>query len=170
VRQGAAAALRQGQEDIEGFRRVSEKLDQVRQKAQAVGGLLEQEDKDRPLANQRYSAAVDALARFEGGDGAAAGWDGLLKRLVEIDGNLDRADALAREDISLANAAIAAIAEAERAIRAARAFYELGFTDLLDRAVVLVLHLRDGVGAAECIGQLVELRLNGAPDFIEYHI
>src|SRR5262249_8041973 len=107
VRQGAAVALRQGQEDVAGFRRVLEKLDRVRQKSQAVGGLLRQEDKDRPPANQRYRAAVDALARFEGGAVAPGDWDRLLQRLDEIEGNLDRADVLAHEDISLANGAIA---------------------------------------------------------------
>lgn len=128
VRQGAAVALRQGQEDVEGFRRVFEKLDRVRLKAQAVGGLLQQEDKDRPPTNQRYRAGVDALARFQGGAVAPGDWDRLLKRLDEIEGNLDRADALAHEDISLANGAIAEIAAADRVVRAARAFYESGIT------------------------------------------
>ena len=51
-----------------------------------------------------------------------------MSRLDEIDGNLDRALALAHEDISLANGAIAEISEADRVIRASRAYYESGVT------------------------------------------
>jgi uncharacterized membrane protein YgcG len=128
VHQGAAVALRQGREDVEGFRRVTQKLEQVKQKAETIGSLLRQEDKDRPPANQRYRTAVAALNQFERGDESGATWDRLLGRLGEVEGNLDRAQTLANEDISLANGAIAEIAESDRAIREARAFYESGVT------------------------------------------
>jgi hypothetical protein len=132
VSQGAATALRQAQEDVEIHRRFLEQLDVVKQKAQAVGTLLEQEDKDRPPANQRYRAAVDELAALESADGADRDhdhqWDRRLRRVAEIDQSLDRAEELARTDISQAHGAIAEIASAERATREAHAYYEYGVT------------------------------------------
>jgi hypothetical protein len=156
VRQGAAVTIRRGQEDVEGFRRVSQKIGQVRQKAQEVGALLRQEDKDRPPANQRYRAAVDALAQLDGGNTAPGDWDRLLKRLGEIEGNLDRADALAHEDISLANGAIAEISEADRAIRSARAFYESGVTVDVSEAEARITRAR-GALATQSYEQAIEL-------------
>ena len=41
--------------------------------------------------------------------------------------------------------------------------------DLFDRTVVLVLHLGDRVVAADRVGQLVELRRDGLPDFAQNH-
>jgi hypothetical protein len=132
ISQGAATALRQAKEDVESHRQFLEQLDAVRQKAQAVGSLLEQEDKDRPPANQRYRAAVADLAALESTDGAAHAhdhqWERRLRRIAEIEQSLDRAGELARTDISLANGAIAEIAAAERATREARAYYEYGMT------------------------------------------
>jgi|GEM_PF-3313949 len=128
IRQGLAVALRQGREDVDGFQRVSQKLDQVKQKARTLGAMLSQEEKDRPPANQRYRAAVDALAHFENGSVNTTDWDLRLRQLGEVEGNLDRAESLARQDISLANGAIAEINQAVRTVRAARAFYERGVT------------------------------------------
>src|SRR5262249_55988257 len=42
-------------------------------------------------------------------------------------------------------------------------------TDLLDRSIVLVLHLGDRVVTADRVGQLVELRLDGLPDLRQDH-
>ena len=43
------------------------------------------------------------------------------------------------------------------------------FLQLLDRPVVFVLHLGDRVVAANRVGQLVELRRDGVPEFAEDH-
>ena len=156
VRQGAAVTIRRGQEDVEGFRRVSQRMGQLRQKAQEVGALLQQEDKDRPPANQRYRAAADALAQFNGGNLAPGDWDRHLKRLDEIEGNLGRADALAHEDISLANGAIAEITEADRSIRSARAFYESGVTVDVSEAEAQIARAR-GALATQSYEQAIDL-------------
>jgi hypothetical protein len=132
VGQGAATALRQAREDVESHRRFLEQLDQVKQRAEAVGSLLQQEDKDRPPANQRYRAAMADLAALESGSGNGAGadhqWERGLRRIADIEGSLKWAEELARKDITQAHGAIAAITEAERIIRAARTYYEYGIT------------------------------------------
>ncbi|MGE5754331.1 MAG: hypothetical protein ACM35G_01240, partial [Planctomycetaceae bacterium] len=127
VRRGLALARKQAQEDVEGYRRTVERLEQVRRRAQGVGALLAREQKDRPPANQRFRAAAQALAGF-GRDARIdpGSWDRELRRLDEIAADLDRAEALADRDIAAANGAIAEIARAARAIREAHAFYDEG--------------------------------------------
>ena len=43
------------------------------------------------------------------------------------------------------------------------------FLELLDRSIVLVLHLGDRIIAAEPVAQLVELGREGLPDFSQNH-
>jgi hypothetical protein len=128
ARQGLAVAQKQAQDDVEGHQRLAQKLDAVRSKAQEVGRLLQGENKDRPPANQRYKAAAQALDAF-GRTGRTPGdWDRRLGQLDEIAANIDRAESLAQEDVSLANGAIAEISEASRAVREAQAYYAEGVT------------------------------------------
>jgi hypothetical protein len=126
--QGVATALKQAEDDFANYGRLLETLDRVRQKADAVGNLLRHEDKDRPPANQRYRAAVGELSAFENSAGDDRQWERGLRRLADIEELLERAEASAREDISLANSAIAEIAAAERTTREAHAYYESGIT------------------------------------------
>ena len=127
LRRGLAVAQEQAESDVEGFRRAAERLEQVRQRARQVEALLAREEKDRPQANQRYRAASQELAELErDAQGEPGSWDRRLRRLDEIAANLDRAEALAGQDIKLANAANAEIAEAARVIREARAYYQSG--------------------------------------------
>ncbi len=160
VKQGVAVALRQGREDVDGFRRASQKLDQVKQRARSLGAMLSQEEKDRPPANQRYRAAVDALAPLENGGGNAFDWDRLLTQLNEVEGNLDRAESLAKEDISLANGAIAEIGQADRTIREVRAFYEVGVTADVTAAETELARAR-GALASQSYEQAIDFA-NGA--------
>lgn len=127
VRRGLAVARKQAEADVEGLRRAAERLEQVRRRLREVESHLSREEKDRPPANQRYQAAARALAEFERDGRIEPGaWDQRLRRLDEIAADLDRAEALAAQDVSLANAAIAEISSAARAIREARAYYQAG--------------------------------------------
>ena len=155
VRQGLAMAMRQGGEDVEGYERVTTKLEQVRRKARDLGSMLGREEKDRLPANQRYRAALDALRAFEGGPADASDWGHLLRQLDEVEANLDRAEGLAREDVSLANGAIAEINQADRAIRSARAFYELGVSADVNNAEGELARAR-GALATQSYEQAVE--------------
>jgi hypothetical protein len=156
VRQGTEVALRQGQEDVAGYHKLLQKLDQVRRKADAVGVMLQREDKDRPPANQRYRSAVSALRAFQSGsDLPAADWDRLLARLNEIEGDLDRAQSLAHEDISLAKGAISEISQADRAIREARAYYTTGVTVDVSEAESRIARAR-GALASQAYEQAIE--------------
>jgi hypothetical protein len=128
ARQGLTVAQKQAQDDVEGDRRVAQKLDAVRSKAQQVGRFLQGEAKDRPPANQRYQAAAQALDAFGRMERAPGDWDRMSGRLDEIAATLDRAESLAQQDVSLANGAIAEISEASRALREAQAYYAEGMT------------------------------------------
>jgi len=91
--------------------------------------LLRANTADRPRSNQRYQAAaqiLDETARES--TLSRPDWERLLGRLAEARSGLDAAEQLAREDIRLAEQAAAEIAEAEREIRRARSYYNLGFS------------------------------------------
>ena len=47
---------------------------------------------------------------------------------------------------------------------------DAAFLELLDRAVVLVLHLRDRVGLPEDVGDLVDLRHERGPELLKNHM
>lgn len=127
--QGVAVALRQGQEDVEGCRQVLRRHEAVRQKAERIGQMLDRETRDRPPANQRYRGAAAALSEFERGvDAPGPGWNQRLGRLQEIEADLDSAEALSRQDLTLASGAETAIHDADRSVRQVKAFYEAGVT------------------------------------------
>jgi hypothetical protein len=143
VRQGAGVAFKQGREDTDNFLLLNRKLEEARRRSKEIGSLLANERKDRPPANQRYRAAVSALSAIDGSIGAPnADWNRLLGRLGEIEADLDRAESLAREDISLANGAIVEISQADRAIREARAYYTSGITVDVSGAETLLARAR----------------------------
>lgn len=157
VRNGCEVSRKQGAEDVDQFLDFSLQLEQAKRKAERIGDLLKRQSKDRPPANQRHRAAVESLAQVERAVGSAAGdWDRLLGRLEEVSGNLDRAEALAGEDISLANRAVAEIAEADRTIREARAFYASGVTVDVSEAASHLSRAR-GALATQAYEQAIEL-------------
>jgi len=150
VRNGLELAARQAQEEIQGHARLAEQLSLVRSRLQAVGRLLQQEDKDRPPANQRYQQAVESMGRYESNNPLAeSNWDERLRWLQEIAESLDRAESLANQDINLANGALSEIESAGRTIRKVQAYYRSGVSADLGQAESLLQQARRQVEAQE---------------------
>ncbi len=127
IREGFAIARERAEGDINAYGQLSQRTQQARERADQVGTLLRSEDKDRPDANQRYQRAVETLDRLVHQARSARGdWTRMLREAEGAIADLDRAELQAREDVQLANRAIAEIAEASRAIRQARAFSSMG--------------------------------------------
>jgi exonuclease SbcC len=127
AREGLAIARERAEADIQAHDRLAAEVSRLRPRLDQLGALLRREQKDRPPSNLRYRAAVEALARAE--DEAARGstdWPRLLVMVREAAEELERGEALAREDIRLATQAESELDGAERAIRTARGFSVLG--------------------------------------------
>jgi uncharacterized membrane protein YgcG len=144
ARRAIDLATKQAQEDIAGYEKLKAREDQVRQRIESVGRLLEKGDKDRPPANQRFRQARDLFSRYEStGADMSYGWDEKLRWLDEIASNTDRAEELANQDINLANGAAAEIDSAARALRTSQAYYGSGVSAEMSRAESLLTEARN---------------------------
>jgi septal ring factor EnvC (AmiA/AmiB activator) len=88
-----------------------------------VAETLRTHTADRPRANQAHRGAVNALQALRGNQG---NWQQLLARATNAKQDLQNAEQWATEDIRLAAQAAQAVAEAERAVGAARSFVASG--------------------------------------------
>ncbi len=127
-------AREQAEVELKYRREVLNRLNELSQRADRLGGTLRSEDKDRPPANLRYRSAIEALARVASAiQSPAADWRALSEQLNDVASDLAKSEALAHEDFQLANQAIAEIASANRVIRQARTFSSMGYSpDLQD--------------------------------------
>jgi hypothetical protein len=104
-------------------------LGQLRSRAERVGQMLQSGSTDRVLANERYRAAREALDRLNDEcRQSRPDWTRLTARVREIDADFDRVEQLAKEDQQLSQQAASALADAEKAIREARAFRDQDIT------------------------------------------
>lgn len=150
LRNGMELARKQADEDIQGHAKLAEQLTLVRSRLQAVGRLLQQENKDRPPANQRFQQAVESMSRYDQKNPLAeSNWDERLRWLQEIAESLDRAESLANQDINLANGAIAEIESAGKAIRKVQAYYRSGISADLGNAESYLEKARQQLNAQE---------------------
>lgn len=128
ARKGYAAARAAAEEDVAANRKLLARIDDVTREAERVGRLLESHHEDRPRANSCYRAAREDLERVQsesgrGRVGAAPDWTRLLKQLEAAAEELRKAEALAREDLRLADQAQTEMGVASQAVgRAAEHF------------------------------------------------
>jgi hypothetical protein len=109
--------------DLKAHAQFEEQLHRAGARADEVGKLLRAENKDRAPANNLYRRALETLRLVEAQTRERSGdWERLLTQVKGVLDDLDHAERLAREDIQLANRAIAEIAEANRSLRSARTF------------------------------------------------
>ena len=104
-------------------------LQQLREAAIRLGDQLRQQTADRPLANQRYQAALQALEELNGLTAAGqADWHDLASRLEFVRADLRTAQGLFQEDLRMAQQAEQEIAEADRELQRARSYNQSGIT------------------------------------------
>jgi hypothetical protein len=98
-------------------------LNQILIQADGVARLLRSSHADRMPANERFRSASVRLERLaQESRMPRPDWTGLASQLREIEGDLRRAERLAREDAQLAEQAAAEIAETESVVGQARAY------------------------------------------------
>jgi hypothetical protein len=140
--QAIAESRQEAEKDVAAYRRLIEQLHQVHEEARKVKTVLDQHLEDRPQANRRYAEAERVLGRIDAAcETGEADWEGLLKQLDDVRGDLSDADRLAQADLDLARQAREAARNAEQTIRHAQEFYRHGVSasvsvarDRLERA------------------------------------
>jgi uncharacterized membrane protein YgcG len=136
VRQALAAAIEefgiaqsQAEADLRAHEQLSGEYDRARRELERVADLLSGRREDRVAANRHFRAAAEVLDQVGLDLEAPHGeWTRLLERVRGAQDDLEQAEGLAREDIRLAGQAQSEVAEADRAIRQARAYFEMGVT------------------------------------------
>lgn len=124
-----AIAEEHAQADTQAYQQVVAQFDHARNRAEAIGAMLQRERADRPAANQRYRTGIEALGRVnEAMQSARGGWDQILATLNDALADLDRAEESAHQDIRLAQQAESEFGQAARSLRQAQAFVSMGIT------------------------------------------
>jgi hypothetical protein len=122
-------ARSQAEADLKVYEVLTSEYDEARKYADRVQAFLAGHGEDRMAANQRYRKAEEILKRI-GDESTRVGneWPRLLDQVRGARADLDQSERLAREDVRLARQAESEIADAARAIRQARGYFEMGVT------------------------------------------
>jgi hypothetical protein len=122
-----AIAQSHAETDVRTHEQLKSEFNQARQQADRVYALLAGHREDRMAANQHYQAAADVLDQVSVDLNAPRGESArLLQQVRGAIADLQQADQMAREDIRLAQQAMAELAEARRAIDRSRSYFAMG--------------------------------------------
>jgi hypothetical protein len=122
-----AIAQSHAETDVRTYEQLKSEFGQARQQADRVYTLLAGHREDRLAANQRYQAAADVLDQVSVDLNAPRGESArLLEQVRGAAADLQQAEQMAREDIRLAQQAMAELAEARRAIDQSRSYFAMG--------------------------------------------
>ncbi len=122
-----AIAQSHAETDVRTHEELKNEFSQARQRADRVYALLAGHREDRLAANQHYQAAADVLDQVSALLNAPRGESTrLLEQVRGAAADLEQAEQMAREDIRLAEQAMAELAEARRAIQQSQAHFAMG--------------------------------------------
>jgi hypothetical protein len=126
-RRGFEEVLSRASGEVRAREEFTSRIGVVKARSREVDRLLQAHTEDRPRANRLFQTGTRALGEMERDSAAPeADWTVLRRKVDEADEAFDRAEALARQDISLAAQARDALAAAERRHHEAKTYYRLG--------------------------------------------
>jgi hypothetical protein len=127
VAEELAIAQSQAETDVRTHEQLKTEFSRARELADRVYTLLAGHREDRLAANQRYQAAADVIDQVSIDLAAPRGDSArLLEQVRGALADLEQAERMAREDIQLAQQAMAELAEARRAIDGSRSYFAMG--------------------------------------------
>ncbi len=122
-----AIAQSHAETDVRTHEQLKNEFSRARQQSDRVYTLLAGHREDRLAANQRYQAAADVLDQVSVDLSAPRGESArLLEQVRGAAADLEQAEQMAREDIRLAEQAMAQLAEARRTIHQSRSYFAMG--------------------------------------------
>jgi len=129
AREEFAIAQSHAETDLRTHEQLKNEFTQARQRADRVYALLAGHREDRLAANQHFQAAADVLDQIAVDLNAPRGESArFLEQVRGAAADLDQAEQMAREDIRLAQQAMAELAEARRTIDQSRSYFAMGVT------------------------------------------